>query len=195
MAPLHFLTSVLLLLQGLTTALPTSSSSKDLSRSPSCSLRSAPTSFTISRFSTFTPSGANTTPAQISFFYSDDVGLQSATCLLKGSIETTTFDAPVLCSNKNISFLFTESVLTVFETYDDDSGVQCVDGTTKEKANSIDKVEKKNEQHQQQYLKGTVYVGTYCYPSPAGVPLGVGTSCQTPSVSLGGSLALAPASA
>ncbi|PBP22845.1 hypothetical protein BUE80_DR006274 [Diplocarpon rosae] len=123
-----------------------------------------PTSFTISRFSTFTPSGTNPTPAQISFSYSDDAGLASSTCLLQGATETS--GGPVVCANSDISFEFTGAHgLLVRER------LAGCDGTATT-------------------LKGEIYVGTYCYPSPAGVPLGVGTSCQTTSVSLGGSLML-----
>ncbi|PBP24558.1 hypothetical protein BUE80_DR004424, partial [Diplocarpon rosae] len=61
-----------------------------------------PSSFTISRFSTFTPSGTNPIPAQISFSYSDDAGLASSTCLLRGATETS--GGPVVCANPDISF-------------------------------------------------------------------------------------------
>lgn len=41
---------------------------------------------------------------------------------------------------------------------------------------------------QKKQVSGTTNVGYYCYPSPAAVPLGLGTSCQSPSVSFGGAL-------
>ncbi|CAL3961922.1 hypothetical protein PZA11_000769 [Diplocarpon coronariae] len=121
-----------------------------------------PSSFTISRFSTFTPSGSNPTPAQVSFSYSDGAGLASSTCLLRGATETS--DRPVVCVDPDISFEFTGGHgLVVWERLAGCNGTATV-------------------------LRGEIYVGTYCYPSPAGVPLGLGTSCQTPSVSVGGSL-------
>ncbi|KAL2072840.1 hypothetical protein VTL71DRAFT_12183 [Oculimacula yallundae] len=152
------LTSFLLLsLSTLSLALPTTS----ISSIDTCT---TPSSFTISRFSKFTPSSSNPNPARVSFRYSDDSGLVSSSCLLMGSTSTGAYDPPVVCENPDVRFSFEGNQLTVWENLP-----AC---NTTEKAQ----------------VKGSIYVGTYCYPSPAGVPLGEGTSCQTPSVSLGGSL-------
>ncbi|KAK0100279.1 hypothetical protein ONS95_008238 [Cadophora gregata] len=150
---------VILALSAFSTALPTTLEKKDTA----CS---TPKSFTISRFSKFTPAASNPHPAQLSFSYGDDGATVSQTsCLLTGA--TSTSSTPVACANPDVSFLFENNQLTIFENY-----TPC-DSTTKAK------------------VQGTIYVATYCYPSPPQVPLGEGTTCQTPSTSLGGSLAAA----
>ncbi|PVH85630.1 hypothetical protein DL98DRAFT_511223 [Cadophora sp. DSE1049] len=155
------LTSTLLILalSAISSALPTALDKKDAA----CP---TPKSFTVSRFSKFTPSGSNTHPAQVSFSYSDDGATVSLTsCLLTGA--TSTSGTPVVCANPDISFLFEDNQLTVFENY-----TPC-DSTKKAQ------------------VQGTIYIATYCYPSPPQVPLGEGTSCQTPTGQVGGSLAAA----
>ncbi|CZT42792.1 uncharacterized protein RSE6_02741 [Rhynchosporium secalis] len=123
-----------------------------------------PKSFTISGFTKFTPVSSNPNPARVDFSYGDDGASVRTYCVLLGSTSTTIYDAPVACNDPDVRFLFEGSQLTIFEAY-----ASC---------NATDTAQ----------VKGSISVGTYCYPSPAGVPRGEGTQCQTPSVSLGGSL-------
>ncbi|KAH7417522.1 hypothetical protein BKA64DRAFT_302340 [Cadophora sp. MPI-SDFR-AT-0126] len=155
------LTSSLLVLalSAISATLPTTLDKKDTA----CS---TPKSFTVNSFSKFTPSGSNTHPAQVYFRYSDDgATVGPTTCLLTGA--TSTAGTPVACADPDVSFLFEDNELTVFENY-----TPC---------NSTEKAQ----------VTGTIYIATYCYPSPPQVPLGEGTTCQTPTGQVGGSLAAA----
>ncbi|KAG4433377.1 hypothetical protein IFR05_011137 [Cadophora sp. M221] len=152
-------TLTVLALSAISMALPTALDKKDTS----CQ---TPKTFTISRFSKFTPSSSNPKPAQISFTYSDDsAAVLPTTCLLTGS--TSISDTPVRCANADVSFLFTDNELTVFEKY-----TAC---------NSTENAQ----------VKSKIYIASYCYPSPPQLPLGEGISCQTPTGSVGGSLVAA----
>ncbi|KAH7363846.1 hypothetical protein BKA65DRAFT_123461 [Rhexocercosporidium sp. MPI-PUGE-AT-0058] len=149
---------VILALSALSTSLPSTLEKKD-----SCT---TPKSFTVSRFSKFTPSPSNSNPARVSFTYNDDsVAVAPISCLLTGS--TSTSGTPEACANPDVSFLFADNQLTVFENY-----TPC---------NSTEKAQ----------VKGSIYIANYCYPSLPQLPLGEGTSCQTPTGSVGGSLAAA----
>jgi len=100
---------LVLALSAISTAIPTTLDKKE-------DVCPTPKSFTVSRFSKFTPSGSNTHPAQILFNYSDDgAAVDPTSCLLSGA--TSTSATPVVCENPDVSFLFEDNQLTVFEKY------------------------------------------------------------------------------
>ncbi|KAE8441355.1 hypothetical protein EG329_005504 [Mollisiaceae sp. DMI_Dod_QoI] len=126
-------------------------------RNTTCSL---PTSFTISAFSSFTPAENNTIPQETTFEYYDSTFTAPIHCTVTGKHRPSDLTA---CTDAAVSFKYngtgsTSGVLTIKENVAG-CGISIV---------------------------GSVGVATFCYPVTNAFPFGVGTECQTPTVSFGG---------